>query len=333
MKAVVYSKYGSPDVLQFVEVAKPTVGDTDVLVKIMAASVNPLDWRRMRGAPFLVRLGGGLLAPKNGRIGADIAGTVEAVGKSVTEFQPGDAVFTDIGSGGFAEYVVVPEKLLVHKPDNVSFADAAAVPVAGFTALQGLRDIGKLEARQHVVVNGASGGVGTYAVQIAKAWGAEVTAVCSTRNMELVRSLGADHVIDYTKEDFVKNGRSYDLIYDAVGNKSVAAYNRALNPNGKAVVAGFTTLPRMLQVMTLGSLTSKITGKVIAPLMAHIVKDDLIFLAEMLAAGRIHSVIDRCYPFAEVAEAMRYVETKRARGKVIIDMQANGQKSQKGAVD
>ena len=322
MKAVVFPKYGSPDVLEFVEVEKPAVGDKDVLVKVVAASVNPLDWRRMRGAPFLVRLGGGLLTPKNSRIGADIAGIVETVGKDVTEFQPGDAVFSDIGAGGFAEYVAVPEKLLVQKPENASFADAAAVPVAGLTALQGLRDKGKLQAGQHIVVNGASGGVGTYAVQIAKAWGAEVTAVCSTRNLEMVRSIGADHVIDYTQEDFTKNGRCYDLIYDAVGNKSVAAYNRALNPNGKAIVAGFTTMPRMLQVMTLGALSSKITGKEIAPLMAHIVKDDLAFLADMLAAGRIRSVIDRCYPLAEVAEAMRYVETKRAQGKVIIDLQA-----------
>lgn len=322
MKAVVFPKYGSPDVLEFVEVEKPAVGDKDVLVKVVAASVNPLDWRRMRGAPFLVRLGGGLLTPKNSRIGADIAGIVETVGKDVTEFQPGDAVFSDIGAGGFAEYVAVPEKLLVQKPENASFADAAAVPVAGLTALQGLRDKGKLQAGQHIVVNGASGGVGTYAVQIAKAWAAEVTAVCSTRNLEMVRSIGADHVIDYTQEDFTKNGRCYDLIYDAVGNKSVAAYNRALNPNGKAIVAGFTTMPRMLQVMTLGALSSKITGKEIAPLMAHIVKDDLAFLADMLAAGRIRSVIDRCYPLAEVAEAMRYVETKRAQGKVIIDLQA-----------
>ena len=243
MKAVVFPKYGSPDVLEFVEVEKPAVGDKDVLVKVVAASVNPLDWRRMRGAPFLVRLGGGLLTPKNSRIGADIAGIVETVGKDVTEFQPGDAVFSDIGAGGFAEYVAVPEKLLVQKPENASFADAAAVPVAGLTALQGLRDKGKLQAGQHIVVNGASGGVGTYAVQIAKAWAAEVTAVCSTRNLEMVRSIGADHVIDYTQEDFTKNGRCYDLIYDAVGNKSVAAYNRALNPNGKAIVAGFTTMP------------------------------------------------------------------------------------------
>ncbi|MEM7117395.1 MAG: NAD(P)-dependent alcohol dehydrogenase [Chloroflexota bacterium] len=320
MKAVIFPKYGSPDVLQFVDVEKPTVGDADVLVKIVAASVNPLDWRRMRGAPFLVRLQGGFFEPKNQRIGADIAGMVAAVGKDVTEFQVGDAVFGDIGAGGFADYAVAPEKYLVHKPENVSFADAAAVPVAGLTALQGLRDHADLQAGQHVVVNGASGGVGTYAVQIAKAFGAEVTAVCSTRNLELVRSIGADHVIDYTKEDFTKNGRSYDLIYDAVGNKSVRTYNRSLKPNGKAVVAGFTTLGRMFQVMTVGALSSKMTGKAIGPLMAHIVKEDLQFLAEMLEAGRVHSVIDRCYPFGETVEAVRYLETKRARGKVIINM-------------
>lgn len=320
MKAVLFSKYGPPDVLQFTDVAKPTVGDEDVLVKSIAASVNPFDWRRMRGSPFLVRLSGGFWAPNNPRIGADIAGIVEAVGKNVTEFQAGDAVFGDVGSGSFAEYVAAPQKSLVRKPDTISFADAAAVPLAGLTALQGLRDNGKLQAGQHVVVNGASGGVGTYTVQIAKVFGAEVTAVCSTRNLELARAIGADHVIDYTQEDFTKNGRSYDLIYDAVGNKSVHAYNRSLNPNGRAVVAGFTKLGRMFQVIALGGLTSKITGKAIGSLMAHIAKEDLQILAEMLASGQIRSVIDRSYPFSETVEAVRYLETKRARGKVIINI-------------
>lgn len=323
MKAVVFSNYGSADVLQLVEREKPAVGEQEVLVKIVAASVNPLDWRRMRAAPFLVRLSEGLFKPKNGRIGADIAGTVEAVGKGVTAFKPGDAVFGDIGTGGFAEYAVAPAKYLVRKPETISFAEAAAIPVAGLTALQGLRGKTTVQAGQQVVVNGASGGVGTYAVQIAKALGAEVTAVCSTRNLDMVRALGADHVVDYTREDFTQNGRSYDLIYDAIGNKSVGAYNRALKPNGKAIVAGFTTLGRMFAVMAASGLNRKLAGKTISSLLAHIVQDDLQFLAEMMAAGQVRSVIDRYYPLDEVAEALRYAETKRARGKIIIKIDAS----------
>lgn len=324
MKAFIFEKYGSPDVLELREIEKPTIGDTDLLVKVQAASANPLDWHRMRAAPFLVRFSDGLLKPKNILIGADIAGTVEAVGKNVTEFKAGDAVFTDVGVGGFAEYVSVAEDKLVRKPENISFEEAAAIPVAALTALQGLRDKGQLQAGQTVLVNGASGGVGTYGVQIAKAFGAEVTGVCSTRNLELVRGLGADYVIDYTQEDFSKNGRSYDLILDCVGNRSASAYKRALSPTGKCVLAGFTTIPHMLPLFALGALTSKFSDQEIGPMLAKVVKADLMIIAEMMERGSVKSVIDRCYPFNETPEAIRYLETGRARGKVIISMHENG---------
>ena len=231
MKAILFTKYGSPDVLQLTEVEKSAPKDDQVLVKVHAASANPLDWHRMRGEPFLARLSEGLLKPKNPRLGADIAGRVEAVGTSVTEFQPGDDVFGTT-TGGFAEYVCAAETRLALKPANLSFEAAAAVPVAALTALQGLRDKGQVQPGQRVLINGASGGVGTFAVQLAKSFGAEVTGVCSTRNLDMVCSIGADHVIDYTKEDFTRNGQQYDLIYDAVGNRSVSDYSRALSRPG-----------------------------------------------------------------------------------------------------
>jgi NADPH:quinone reductase-like Zn-dependent oxidoreductase len=242
MKAVVYTKYGSPDILQFTEVEKPTPNENQVLVKVYAASANPLDWHRMRGEPFLARMSEGFLKPKNPKLGADIAGRFEAVGNNVTEFKPGDEVFGSIGAGGFAEYVCAGEKYFALKPSSLSFEATAAAPVVGFTALQGLRDAGHIQSGQKVLVNGAAGGVGTFAVQIAKSYGVEVTGVCSTRNMDMMHSIGADHVIDYTQEDFTRNGQFYDLIYDAVGNRSVSDYKRALHPNGICVVAGFTTL-------------------------------------------------------------------------------------------
>ncbi|MEZ4726213.1 MAG: NAD(P)-dependent alcohol dehydrogenase [Caldilineaceae bacterium] len=251
MKAVVYPTYGSPDVLELRTVEQPAPKDNQVRIKVYAAAANPLDWHRMRGAPFLVRLSDGLRKPKDSRLGADIAGRVEAVGSAVTTFQPGDEVFGEIGAGGFAEYVCVKETALAPKPANLSFAEAAAAPVAALTALQGLRNHGKLQAGQTVLINGASGGVGTFAVQMAKAFGAQVTGVCSTRNLDLVRSLGADQMIDYTQTDFTKTGQRYDLIFDAVGNQSVAAYRRALTPQGISVVAGFTTLARMFPIISL----------------------------------------------------------------------------------
>ena len=241
MKAILFPRYGAPDVLCLQEVEKPTPKDNEVLVKIHAAAANPLDWHKMRAAPFLVRLSDGLLAPKDQRLGADIAGRVVAVGSQVTQFQVGDEVFGEIGAGGFADYVAVKERAIAPKPANLSFAQAAAIPVAGFTALQGLRDTGKLQSGQRVLVNGASGGVGTFAVQIAKTLGAaEVTGVCSTRNLDLVRQLGADQVIDYTQTDFTRTGQRYDLILEAIGNRSVADCRRALTPQGICAVAGLS---------------------------------------------------------------------------------------------
>ncbi len=318
MKAIIYTRYGSPDVLQFTEIEKPAPKANEVLVKVYAAAANPLDWHLMRGAPFLARLEGGLFKPKETRLGADLAGRVEAVGAGVTQFKPGDEVFGNMfghGLGAFAEYCCVPEDALVRKPALVSFENAAAVPVAALTALQGLRNKGQIQAGQKVLINGASGGVGTFAVQIAKAWGAEVTGVCSGRNMEMVRTIGADHVIDYTKEDFTKNGQQYDLIFCAVGNRSIADYKRALKPEGICAIAGFTTLPLLFQHMTLG-------GKRVG-LMQTVKTNqkDLVFMKELLEAGKVVPVIDRCYPLAETAEAIRYLETGRARGKVVITVE------------
>ncbi len=324
MKAIVYTKYGPPDVLQLEEVATPTPNDNEVLIKVQAASANPLDWHRMRGEPFLVRLGEGFLKPKNPKLGADIAGRVEAVGSKVTEFKPGDEVFGEIGSGGFAEYACASEKLLVPKPAGTTFEAAAAVPVAALTALQGLRDTGRIRAGQKVLVNGASGGVGTFAVQLAKSFGAEVTGVCSTRNLDMVRRVGADHVVDYTREDFTRNGQQYDLIYDAVGNRSVLAYKRALTPQGICVVAGFTTLPRLFEHMLLGPLMSKAGGKKVGSMgVARVDKQDLLFIKELLETGKVIPVIDRRYPLGEVPEAIRYLEEGHARGKVVITLECS----------
>jgi|SRR5579859_2019756 len=317
MKAILYPTYGSPDVLQFNEVERPTPKDNEILVKMYAASVNPLDWHLMRASPFLVRLGGGLRKPKEPRLGADFAGRVEAVGNNVTQFQPGDEVF-GAATGAFAGYACVAENEVALKPANLSFEEAAAVPVAAITALQGLRDKGQVHSGQKVLVNGASGGVGTFAVQIAKSFGAEVTGVCSTRNLDLVRSIGADHVIDYTQVDFTRNGQRYDLIYDAVGNRSVTDYRRALNPGGMCVVAGFSSLPRLFQHMILGPLRSKIGSRKVGLMGAKIHQKDLICMKDLLEAGKVVPVIDRRYPLCEVPEAIRYLEKGHARGKVVI---------------
>lgn len=314
MKAIVYTKYGSPDVLELKEVEKPMPREDHVLVKIQAAAANPLDWHKMRADPFLVRLDGGLRKPKDPRLGADIAGLVEAVGHNVTHPQPGDPVFGEIGVGGFAQYVCVPAKSLVPKPVNLSFVEAASVPVAALTALQGLRDTGKIEPGQKVLINGASGGVGTFAVQMAKAFGGEVTGVCSTRNAELVRSIGADHVIDYTQTDFTRTGQKYDLIFDAVGNCSPGDYRRALTPQGTGAVAGFTTITRALQVFLLGARGQQ----KISMFLAKPNQDDLLTIKELIEREEIVPVIDRTYPLAQTADAIRYLETSRARGKVVI---------------
>ncbi len=327
MKAIVYTQYGSPDVLQLKEVEKPAPNDGEILVKIHAASANPLDWHLMRASPFFVRLEGGLRKPKDPRLGADIAGRVEAVGNNVTQFQPGDEVF-GAWTGSFAEYASVPENRVALKPTKSSFEEAAAIPVAAITALQGLRDKGQIQSRQKVLVNGASGGVGTFAVQIAKSFGTEVTGVCSTRNLDLVRSIGADHVIDYTQADFTKNGQHYDLIYDAVGNRSVSDYKRALNPNGTCVIAGFQNLPRLFEHMVLGPLRSRTGNKKVGLMgIAKMNQKDLVFVKELLEAGKIVPVIERRYPLREVPEAIRYLEEGHARGKVVITIEQNNKTS------
>ena len=318
MKAIVYTQYGSPDILQFKEVVKPVPNAGEILVKVYAASANPLDWHLMRGAPFLARLDGGLRKPKDSRLGADFAGRVEAVGSNVTQFQPGDEVYGD-HRGSFAEYSTVPVNRVALKPANLSFEEAAAIPVAAVTALQGLRDAGHIHSGQTVLINGASGGVGTFAVQIAKAFGAEVTGVCSTRNLDMVQEIGADHVIDYTQEDFTRNGRHYDLIFDAVGNRSASAYRRALNPHGKCVVAGFSSLPRLFEHMVLGPLRSKIGNRWVGLMgMAQMNQQDLVFVKELVEAGKVAPLIERRYPLREVPEAIRHLETGHARGKVVI---------------
>ena len=319
-------KYGSPDVFELEEVQKPAPKDDEVLVKVHAASANPADWHLLRATPFFARLMVGLLKPKYKILGSDIAGRVEAVGRNVKQFQPGDEVFGDkfaCGWGGFAEYVSVAEDRLALKPANISFEEAASVPLAAFTALQGLRDKGQIQPGQKVLVNGASGGVGTFAVQIAKSFGAEVTGVCSTRNLDMVRSIGADQVIDYTQEDFTKNGQRYDLIYCAVGNRSAAHYKRALNPNGICVVAGFTTMAHMVfQVLFLGSWASMTGSKKIGAMgTVKPNKEDLVFIKELLEAGKVVPVIDRRYQLTEVAEAIRYLEEGHAKGKVVITLE------------
>jgi len=321
MKAIVCPKYGSPDVLQLKEVEKPAPQDDEVLVKIQAASVNALDWHSLTADIFLVRLMGmGLLKPQNPILGADIAGRVEAVGKNVSQFRPGDDVFGDIGHGGFAEYVVAPERFLALKPTDLSFEAAAAVPVAALTALQGLRDSGKIQAGQRVLINGASGGVGTFAVQIAKAFGAEVTAVCSTRNVEQARKLGADHVIDYTRENFTQSGQQYDLIFAANGYHPLSAYKRALTAKGIYVMAGGKPA-QIFQSMLLGGWMSEKDGRKLGGVSAHIALKDLLMLKEMLEAGKIVPAIDKRYPLSETADALRYLGEGHARGKIVITVE------------
>ena len=326
MKAILFTQYGSPDVLRLAEVKKPTPNENQVLVKIVAAAANPLDWHGMRGEPIIARMGGGLRIPKDPRLGADIAGRVEAVGRNVTEFKPGDEVFGAVGVGGFAEFVCTREKNLALKPSHVSFEAAAATPVVGFTAIQGFRYFGKIQAGQKILVNGAAGGIGTFAVQLAKYYGMEVTGVCSTRNLDMVRSIGADHVVDYTREDFSRNGRQYDLIFDTIGNRSVFDYRRALKPQGKCVIAGFTSLPRLFEHMIMGLLVSKRGDRKVGMMgISNADKGDLLKIKELLETGTVVPVIDRCYPLHETAEAIRHLETLHARGKVIINVEPPGQ--------
>jgi len=325
MKAIRYHRYGPPEVLELQDVDKPAVGDGDVLVRVRAASVNPLDWHFMRGAPYLVRIMAGLSRPKPSQtmLGADMAGSVEAVGQNVTGFSAGDEVFGGLEERGtLAEYISISaDAVVLEKPAGLTFEQAAAVPVAAFTALQALRDKGRVQPGQKVLVNGASGGVGTFAVQIAKALGAEVTGVCSTANVDMVASIGADHVIDYTREDFTRPGRRYDLLIDIAGNRSLAETRRVLVPKGVLVVVGgpdkgrwigpFGRTIRML-------LQSPAVSQRMVSFLAHQNRDDLAVLRELLDAGQVTPVIDRTYPLNEVAEAVRYLETGHAQGKVVI---------------
>jgi NADPH:quinone reductase-like Zn-dependent oxidoreductase len=331
MKAA-YTKYGPPDVVEVEDLEQPVPGDGDVLIKVRAASVNPLDWKTMKGGPYIVRLLFGQRKPRIKRLGVDAAGTVEAVGKNVSKFKPGDDVFGAC-RGAFAEYACISgarsilKAVLVAKPANVTFEQAAAAPIAGLTALQGLRDKGKIQPAQKVLINGASGGVGTFAVQIAKSFGAEVTGVCSTRNVELVRSLGADRVIDYTREDFTEDAERYDLLFDAVGNRSLAGCRRVLKPKGILVMAG---APRDASVASLlGGLLAAILLSVfvshkLVPFIAKVNQDDLNILSDLMATGKVVPVIDRRYRLNDVPEALRYSEGGHARGKVVITMEGGG---------
>mgnify|MGYP001546747234 FL=1 len=319
MKAIVYTKYGPPDVLQLKELPKPIPRDDEVLVKIHAAAANPLDWHFMRASPFVIRFISGLLKPKPKHriLGADIAGQVEAVGTNVKQFKAGDEVYGEVSRGGFAEYVCVAEDKLVLKPTNLSFEQAAAVPVAGLTALQCLRDQGQIQPGQKVLINGASGGVGTFALQIAKSFGAVVTGVCSTRNVDMVRSIGADQVIDYTREDFTQNGQLYDLIFDNVGNRSISEIKRILGPNGTYLLNAYS--PALMLQLMLQSGKSKIGGQTMRNTdITQANQSDLEFLKALLEAGKVVSVIDRVYPLSEVAGAIGYLEEGHVRGKVVI---------------
>ncbi len=325
MKAIVNTHYGSPDVLQLKEVEKPAPSDHEVLVKVLAASAAAGDWHLLRAQPFLMRFTYGLLKPKHQILGAAFAGRVETVGRNVTQFQPGDEVFGDVsacGFGAFAEYVSVPEHAVALKPTRLTFEEAATVPVSAVTALQGLRDQGHIQPGQKVLINGASGGVGTFAVQIAKAFGTEVTAVCSTRNVDMVRSIGADHVIDYTQEDFTKNGQRYDLILAVNGYHPISAYQRALSQEGRYVMTG-GSMAQMFQAMLLGPWLSKNGSQKMGNLLAKPNQKDLVFVKELLEAGKVVPVIERRYPLREVPEAIRYVEEGHAKGKVVITVDQN----------
>ncbi|HMI37215.1 MAG TPA: NAD(P)-dependent alcohol dehydrogenase [Steroidobacteraceae bacterium] len=321
MQAIVSRCYGPPEVLRLEAIAKPVPAADELLVRVHAASVNPLDFHYMRGKPYLVRLGAGMGAPDVPRLGVDFAGTVEAVGSAVTHFKPGDEVFGG-RTGAFAEYVTVREsRAVVLKPANVTFEQAASLPIAAITALQALRDKGHLKPGQKVLVNGASGGVGTFTVQIAKAFGAEVTGVCSTKNLALVQSLGADHVVDYTQEDFTQSGQHYDVIVDTVGTHSLLDYRRALNPTGSLIMVGSASVGDWIDFLISpldAIILSKFVGQKFIPFLAELNPKDLTILGELIQSGKMTPVIDRRYSLKELPAAMRYVESGHARGKVII---------------
>jgi len=320
MKAIVYERYGSPDMLKLQEMPKPTPGAGEVLVKLHATALNAADWHMLRADPFLVRFEAGLTAPKRRVLGADIAGQVEAVGAGVTQFRPGDEVYGEItscGWGGFAEYVCARETCLAPKPANLTWEEAAAVPMAAMTALQALRDKANVQAGQSVLIHGAGGGVGTFTVQLAKVFGAEVTAVCGPRNIQRVRDLGADHVIDYTQQDFAQGGQQYDVILAVNGSRALTDYRRALRPGGQYVMIGGST-GQMFQALLLGPLFSLAGGRKMGNLLAHVSQEDLIYLRDLIEAGRITPIIDRCYPLEQVPDAMRYLEEGHAEGKIVI---------------
>jgi len=313
LRAFTQEKYGPPETLRLADVDKPLPNAGEVLVKVLAVSINPADWHSMRAKPLFSRATLGLLRPKHNILGVDIAGQVEAVGSGVTQFKPGDEVYANLldhGFGGFAEFVSVPVDVMSLKPANMSFEESAAVPMAAVTAVQGLNHHGEIQADQKVLVNGASGGVGSFGVQIAKSYGPEVTGVTSTRNIDLVRSLGADHVVDYTTTDFVRSGQRYDLILDTIGNLSVSDLTRALAENGKAAVTGFTSVAKLMGVSLRG-------GKRTAMVQAHVTAKDLELLSELIEAGKVRSQIDRRFQFAEIPTAIAYLEQGHARGKVV----------------
>jgi len=330
MKAAVYTEYGPPDVVQIVDVEKPVPKDDEVLIKVRAASVNPYDWHFMRGIPYPLRIAAGMRKPKNKRLGVDVAGHVEAVGRNVKQFKPGDEVF-GAGRGAFAEYVLATEEKMVLKPPNVTFEQAASVPIAGLTALQGLRrgglgDNGKVHLERKVLINGAAGGVGTFGVQIAKSFGADVTGVCSTRNIDMIRSIGSDQVIDYTQADFTKSGQRYDLIFDCIANHSLSAFQRVLNPKGCYIMVGAADgggqwmtgfLTRLLKAIVMSWFASQ----KLVMVGAKISKEDLAIMGEFLKTGKVTPVIDRRYSLSEAAEAIRYLEEGHARGKVVITLE------------
>src|SRR5215207_5287163 len=318
MKAIVYTKYGPPEVLQLKEVAKPTPKNYEVLIKVQAVSVNRSDWEGLRGKPLYARLGG-LLRPRQQRLGSDIAGRVEVAGRNVSRFQPGDEVFGDIlpRLGGFAEYVCARESALALKPASMTFEEVAAIPQAAVIALQGIRDKGQVQPEQKVLINGAGGGAGTFAVQLAKIYGAEVTGVDNTGKLDFMRSLGADHVIDHTREEFTKNGEQYDLILDIVAHRSVFAYKRALRSNGSYFLAG-GSVATMLQILLVGPWIRRTTGKKIRILAVRPNIKDMVYITQLYEAGKVVPVIDRRYPLSEVPEALRYLGEGRTKGKVVI---------------
>ena len=319
MKAIVFRSYGSADVLQIEEVEKPQVPEDGVLVRVRASSLNAMEWYGMTGL-FLARLGNGLLKPKDTRLGADFSGVVEAVGKSITDFKPGDEVFGGT-SEAYSEYVTV-SKGIAPKPANVTFEEAAAVPVAGLTALQGLRDYGKIQPGQKVLINGASGGVGTFAVQIAKAFGAEVTAVCSTRNVECAYSLGAEHVVDYTKEDFTRSGQQYDLLFDVAGGRSWFAYKRVLKPHATVVLVGGPRNPLIgpLSHIIKIHLSSLGSSRKVVFFVAKLTREDMLVMKDLLETGKVKPFVERTYPLTQIAEAMRYMDTGHVQGKLVVTM-------------